>query len=362
MPSTQDILVPFDPTAYPTISGAQLLQYASGLIPYTDTGFTINTTDTAGVPDVPNAAVTTKWKKYLWIRKGAVSVGAYVWNDNAAVDPTYLKWISINLAGIGVGTITGAMIADNTITDIKIISLDWSKLTGVPTGFTPSGAAGGDLTGIYPNPTLGLGVVTGAKIAANAVTHTNLGGQAVEVPTDIKPSAVGLSQIRTNAGATACEWFVPTTNAIILQQVNKMITAADSTATVIPYDGTIPLIGEGKAIDSLAITVLNAASKLRVTFNGVFGNSFLSAATSVALFNDANICVQAAAFMSCYADATGTILLDYQIAHGQPVGTVMTFKVRFGPSSNTSYFLRTSALNPLFTGAVGASFTIQEVA
>lgn len=203
-----DLTPAFDVTAYASLSGSQLQQLVASLAPYLDKGLIVTTTDIGGNPTVPNATTTAKWQAYLWRRITATTTGLYIWDPLAATHVTYLKWVSVTIAGIAVGSIVNAMLADNTITDVKIANLDYSKLLNAPAGSVPSGAAGGDLTGVYPNPSIGANKVTGSQIALATITHANIAAAAVEVPTDIKPSAVGLSILRTNAGATACEYAV----------------------------------------------------------------------------------------------------------------------------------------------------------
>ena len=241
IPSQLDLLTPFDPTGYGSVSGAQLEQLVGGSIPYTDKGLITVTTDIGASPQVPDAVTYTKWQNYMWVRISPTtsSISCYVWNPNGTSVATYLKWTPVTIAGIGVGSITGAMIGALAVTNANINDVAYTKITGTPTTLPPSGAASGDLTGVYPSPTIAALAVTNTKLAAssvgtsniidqavtsgkiatNAVTntqlgllavqHVNIGPLAVQPTTDIQGNSIVANQLRVAANGLNMEFFTP---------------------------------------------------------------------------------------------------------------------------------------------------------
>jgi len=247
MPDIQDFVQGIDLTGRTSVTPAELLQLLSSAYPHTDKGIVILSSDTGVTPNVPNATVTTKWKNYIWIRRLATSVITYVWNDTAATDVVYLKWQSITVSSIGSGSITNAMIGDAVVTSRNIVSVNWTAVEGEPSFLLPTEACTGDLLGsTFAAMAVKSNGITGAKLSSDASVDANRA-----VGTDhIKANAVTLPKIalgtiakqilrvkavaadgwelvtnyfsqldtlgtalqvpRTNAGASAIEWFTPT--------------------------------------------------------------------------------------------------------------------------------------------------------
>ncbi len=83
---------------------------------------------------------------------------------------------------LGPGVVGTTKLADAAVTDAKVApGIDYAKLSNVPTSLPPSGAAGGDLSGAFPNPTLGPGVVGTTEIADDAVTSGKLASDGVSL-------------------------------------------------------------------------------------------------------------------------------------------------------------------------------------
>lgn len=156
-----------------------------------------------------------------------MNYGAYSTLTGAPTIPTATSQLTNDSSFINSSTLTSGLAAkQNTITTgttSQYVRGDLS-LAAFPTALAPSGSAGGDLTGTYPNPTLGTsGVSAGsyinASITLDAKGRATAASSATMTPSSLALSFVGSGATGTQISATnnsraACTVFTSATSTI----------------------------------------------------------------------------------------------------------------------------------------------------
>jgi hypothetical protein len=105
-----------------------------------------------------------------------------------------------------------------------------SGVTNTAITVAPSGAAGGELTGIYPNPLIANNTITSAKIVDGTISDADISATAA---IDVSKLSVGtLGQVLTTSGGGVAQWSAPGGTLLIQANGTRNLMAGSPIGTI----------------------------------------------------------------------------------------------------------------------------------
>jgi hypothetical protein len=217
----------------------------------------------------------------------------------------------------------GADIASATTTDIAGTSGFYNDVTGTTT-----------VTGLG---TVAAGVHKVIKFEGALVLTHNATSLILPGATNITTADGDVAWfISEGSGNWRCLSYMKANGSLphggVIQRVYAETATRTTSNTAIPADNSVPQSGEGVELLTASITPRSASSRIRVRFNGYFGNNAGgSSQLVVALFRDAGADAKKAVAVTGASGDIETVTLEFE--ESSAAATSTTYKIRFGPSS-----------------------------
>lgn len=303
--------------------------------------------------------------------------GDFVNNGNAVGPaggrgPTGASGGGATLNSLSPTTSKGDLILDNgannpAASNVRFaVGADGKVLTaasGQPTGVAWSDI---DLTGVSTSLSGALPIAKGGTGAATQQLALNALAPPTPLVGDLLynngtnwvslPKGTALQLLRVNAAANALEYASIGTGGLI-QSLQVSTAAATVITTQIPYDNTIPQIGEGTQLLTVSLTPSSIASKVFVQCLVEF-SSDSNDDVVLALFNGATPAIAAQGLAAISTVAT-QISLIHQYTPG--IVTPIAFSIRMGSQGSSNLTINGEASARMLGGVQRAWMIVQEI-
>lgn len=170
--------------------------------------------------------------------------------------------------------------------------------------------------------------------------------------------------LTSNGTGVAPSFQVLPASGTFVKQVRSINTTSSTITAVLPPDGTIPQIGEGTQIFSLAITPANSSNILSFQCT-VQCTADTGLSQVIAMFQDATsnaLCGIVGTYVPDPQIGIGNMILTYSMTAGTTSAT--TFTIRTGPSSAGNVYINRGGpalgASPLGSAKIASTFTITE--